>query len=112
MGKFARSIKRGEAPTTKTLSLPAPAFIPLHELDKWFEIICNKGLNRDDQIRLYWQVGMHSFVVNKLLETLQPTKSEAQIIELMRELYKEAGEELTGSIIKNGGTKTQPQFRN
>ena len=112
MGKFARQISRQGAIPTKNLSLPAPAFIPLHELDKWFEIICNKGLSRDDTIRLYWQVGIHSFVVNKLLETLQANKSEAEIIELMRELYKESCAELTQSIVKNGGVKTQPSFRN
>ena len=105
MGKFAKSI-RDKAKKTEVL-VDAPVFIPLDSLDLWRGDIVSGKLPVNAQMQLYYNVGIHSFVVNALLEKMNLAgATQEQLLDLMRELYQEGVMAVTESVHKQAVSAT------
>ncbi len=109
MGKFAKSIR--DKAKEPTITLTPATFIPLDQLDTWRQDIVSGKLSIDNQFQLYLNVGIHSYVVNRLAEEMQRAGADTdQIMNMLRKLYKEAIQPVNDSVWREMGAK--PTYRN
>jgi hypothetical protein len=108
MGKFAQSIRKKEKEPTILIS--APVFIPLEMLDAWRPDILSGTLPIDGQMQLYYQVGVHSYVVNKLCEAMATSGADKeQILDMIRTLYTDGVMAVNQSVHREAVATTYKQ---